>query len=87
RRSYSLFKAKSIKLSMTTKTRYWYINLTNSRNRTEVNQNSLDSKVIELINRHGGFLDANEISVLTKINYRRVKKDIQTLNECITKKR
>jgi Fic family protein len=49
--------------------------------------NNMDSKVIELINRHGGFLDANEISVLTKINYRRVKKDIQTLNECITKKR
>ena len=43
----------------------------------------MDSKVIELINRHDGFLDANEISVLTKINYRKVKEDIQRLNECI----
>ncbi|HOI77530.1 MAG TPA: hypothetical protein PLI06_07985 [Methanofastidiosum sp.] len=41
----------------------------------------MDTKVIEVINRHDGFLDANEISVLTKINYRRVKKDIQMLNK------
>ncbi|KYC44605.1 MAG: hypothetical protein APG12_01620 [Candidatus Methanofastidiosum methylothiophilum] len=39
----------------------------------------MDTKVIELINRHEGFLDANEISVLTKINYRKVKKDIEIL--------
>jgi hypothetical protein len=43
----------------------------------------MDTKVIELMNRHQGFLDANEISVLTKINYRRVKKDIEILNEFI----
>ena len=41
----------------------------------------MDNRVIEIINRHGGFLDANEISVLTKINYRRVKKNIKILNE------
>ncbi|HNU62311.1 MAG TPA: hypothetical protein PKL04_08930 [Methanofastidiosum sp.] len=45
----------------------------------------MDSKVIELINRHDGFLDANEISVLTKINYRRVRKDIQRLNNQYSK--
>ena len=43
----------------------------------------MDTKVIEVINRHDGFLDANEISVLTKINYRRVRKDIEILNKCI----
>lgn len=43
----------------------------------------MDTKVIELIDRHNGFLDANEISVLTKINYRRVKKDIESLKEGI----
>jgi len=43
----------------------------------------MDAKVIELINRHDGFLDVNEISVLTKINYRRVKKDIESLKEGI----
>jgi len=42
----------------------------------------MDTKVIEVMKRHDGFLDANEISVLTKINYRRVKKDIQIINEC-----
>ncbi len=41
----------------------------------------MDAKVIELINRHEGFLDANEISVLTKIDYRRVKKDIEKLKD------
>lgn len=41
----------------------------------------MDTKVIELMNRHQGFLDANEISVLTKINYRKVKKDIEILKE------
>jgi|GEM_PF-1597493 hypothetical protein len=46
-----------------------------------VKVNLMDTKVIEVINRHDGFLDANEISVLTKINYRRVKKDIQMLNK------
>jgi len=46
-----------------------------------VKVNLMDTKVIEVINRHNGFLDANEISVLTKINYRKVKKDIQILNE------
>lgn len=46
-----------------------------------VKVNNMDNRVIEIINRHGGFLDANEISVLTKINYRRVKKNIKILNE------
>lgn len=39
----------------------------------------MDTKIIEMVYRHDGFLDANEISVLTKLDYRKVRKDMEEI--------
>ncbi len=39
----------------------------------------MDAKVIEMMDRHEGFLDANEISVLTKIDYNIVRKEMEKI--------
>ncbi|NMC58349.1 MAG: hypothetical protein GYA51_03025 [Candidatus Methanofastidiosa archaeon] len=39
----------------------------------------MDTKIIELIDRHEGFLKPDEIAVLTKTNYHKVCKDLEII--------
>ena len=41
----------------------------------------MNTKIIELVNRHEGFLQPNEIAVLAKTNYRKVCKDLERIQE------
>ncbi|HPA48811.1 MAG TPA: hypothetical protein PLO36_01605 [Methanofastidiosum sp.] len=41
----------------------------------------MNTKIIELVNRHEGFLYPNEIAVLTKTNYHMVCRDLEKIKQ------
>jgi len=41
----------------------------------------MNTKIIELVNRHEDFLKPNEIAVLAKTNYHKVCKDLERIKQ------